>query len=431
MSQAISMVKKRRLMSPFFIELLVIIFLVEFIKGSLLVSILPVYMKNVLGLSAAVIGLAFALQYLGDNLFRSPAGWIAERLGFRATLSVALSMVVIGVCIIAFSDGPLWLLLACLIIGVGTAPLWPCAMTGATEISGPNNRNGTAIGALETAALTGTGAGPITMNFVMEQMNKNFQTTFLIMIGAGIILVLIALLLPGGEKSRMRAKPAASSIASGKGIKQRINHLRTSVKTTLHKVKSTLNVSWLVYPALFLQSSVIGLLSPVLTLYITNQLGASPNQYSLLLVVGGGITVLMLIPAGKLIDRFGTTMFLNVGFLLCAITLNMFTWFTSLSVVFVLVSVIGAAYGMILPAWNTFVASLVPKGERGAVWGFFLTIQGSGMVFGPVVSGWMWESISYRAPFIASGIVMGGLFLIHLFLTRSQGSSLQPSRAKV
>lgn len=429
MSQVSSSAEKRRLMSPFFFELLAIIFLVEFIKGSLLVAVLPVYMKNVLGVSGTVIGVAFALQYLGDNLFRSPAGWIAERLGFKTTMSVALSMVVIGVLIIAFTDGPIWLSLACLILGTGTAPLWPCAMTGATEISGPNNSNGTAMGALETAALAGTGVGPITMNFVMEHTSKNYQTAFLIMIGAGIILVLTALLLPGRIKLPLKVEVSSVGAIKGKGIKNRFIKLRNSVKETLHEVKTTLNVSWLVYPALFLQSTVIGLLSPVLTLYVSNELGVSPNQYSLLLIVGGGITVLALIPAGKLIDKFGTTRFLNAGFLLCSLTLCVFTLFKSLPIVFGLVSVVGIAYAMILPAWNTFVASLIPKGERGTIWGFFLTLQGSGMVFGPIISGWLWDGVGHGAPFVASGIVMGALFLIHLYLTRLHGSHVHPDRA--
>lgn len=53
------------LTSPFIMEMWVIIFLVEFVKGSLLVALLPVYMENILGLSVTVVGFAFALQYLG------------------------------------------------------------------------------------------------------------------------------------------------------------------------------------------------------------------------------------------------------------------------------------------------------------------------------------------------------------------------------
>ena len=58
-------------------------YLVEFVKGALLVSILPVYMGEVLGLSVYAIGWALALQYIGDNAFRSPLGWIIDRIGYR------------------------------------------------------------------------------------------------------------------------------------------------------------------------------------------------------------------------------------------------------------------------------------------------------------------------------------------------------------
>lgn len=65
-------------------------FLVEFVKGALIVSILPVYMGDVLHLSAFAIGLSFSLQYIGDNVFRSPAGWFIERVGFRLTMMLGL-----------------------------------------------------------------------------------------------------------------------------------------------------------------------------------------------------------------------------------------------------------------------------------------------------------------------------------------------------
>ena len=74
---------KKVLTSPFVVQLLIIMYLVEFVKGALLVSILPVYMGEVLGLSVYAIGWALALQYIGDNAFRSPLGWIIDRIGYR------------------------------------------------------------------------------------------------------------------------------------------------------------------------------------------------------------------------------------------------------------------------------------------------------------------------------------------------------------
>jgi len=83
-----------------------------------------------------------------------------------------------------------------------------------------------------------------------------------------------------------------------------------------------------------------------------------------------------------------------------------------------MVALVGISYAFILPGWNTFVSHLVPKGERGAIWGFFLTLQGSGMVVGPLVSGKIWDVMGHEAPFIVSSLVMATLFVVHLLLIR-------------
>ncbi|MFD2877486.1 MFS transporter [Paenibacillus rhizoplanae] len=114
----------------------------------MLVALLPVYMENILGLSVTVVGFAFALQYLGDNLFRSPFGWVMERIGYRWTMTGALLLLVVAVGLIMYAKDAVSLSIACLILGIGTSPLWPCTMTGITELAGStqSGSSGAAMG---------------------------------------------------------------------------------------------------------------------------------------------------------------------------------------------------------------------------------------------------------------------------------------------
>ncbi|MDU5949007.1 MAG: MFS transporter, partial [Paenibacillus macerans] len=116
----------------------------------------------------------------------------------------------------------------------------------------------------------------------------------------------------------------------------------------------------------------------------------------------------------KLVDRFGTRWFLHVGFALAAVAIGIFAVTSSVSLVWLLVMLIGVSYAFILPTWDTMLSHLLPEGEKGTVWGLFLTIQGTGMVVGPIVSGKMWDVLGPSAPFLASSAVMALLFFLHL-----------------
>lgn len=405
------------LASPFIIEMWVIIFLVEFVKGSLLVALLPVYMENILGLSVTVVGFAFALQYLGDNLFRSPSGWIMERIGYRWTMTGALLLILVALGMIIYAKDAVSLSAACLILGIGTSPLWPCVMTGVTELAGStkSGSSGAAMGAVEMASLAGTGIGPITVNFLMDHGGQSYRIVFLFLLVCAAAVVAVALLLPKriGHNTPHVVRDMSSE---GDAVERKPLGPLGSLKRTLQQVRTSLKVSRLLYPALFLQAFAIGLMTPVVTLFARTELHVTPNQFSLLLIAGGGITVLTLIPAGRLVDRIGTTVFLNIGFLLAAFSLALFSQVRWLPLAFCAVALVGVSYALILPAWNAFLAKQVPKGERGTVWGLFLTLQGSGMVVGPVLSGKLWDTVGHGVPFLASAFVMLLLFVLHLLI---------------
>lgn len=413
----------KKLLTPTFVSLWIIMFLVEFVKGALIVAILPVYMGDVLQLSAFAIGLSFSCQYIGDNLFRSPAGWLIERIGFRLTMTIGLCITLGAVFIITVMKTMGFIVLGCALLGIGTAPLWPCVLMGITAVTEENKNFGTAMGVIQISSLGGTGLGPVIINFLVS---VSYTVVFWVLLSCMGLVVLVSLFLPrhaGNRTTGTGTETVADTSATAALWQGGAARIWQNIKETHRHIRTHLKVSPLLYPALFLQSFAVGLLTPVITLFVRSELGLSPEAFSLMLISGGGVTVLGLIPVGKLVDRYGTRRFLNAGFALAAVSVGLFAFIRPLPVVWTLVMLIGVSYALILPTWDTMISHLLPEGEKGTVWGLFLTIQGTGMIVGPIASGKMWDALGAPAPFVASSISMALLFFLHLYLSRKQPAS--------
>ncbi|GGJ08984.1 MFS transporter [Paenibacillus hunanensis] len=406
-----------------FIYLWLLIFFVEFVKGGLLVTLLPLYMGHRLGLPAFAIGVAFASQYIGDNALRSPAGWMAERLGFRLTMTLGMLLILAAVIVMSTVQHPGWLIVACATMGIGSAPLWPCVMSKITDISSETGNYGTHMGIIEIASLGGAGLGPVVMNWLS---GDSYTFSFGMLLLCMIVVVVVALFLPGRTKQRPSTSSQVANIEADQTAEDASidpAYVRQPGESRLHyyvQLMRSLHIHPLLYPALFMQSFALGVLTPIITLYVVSELGLTPAYFNALLIGGGAVTVLGLIPAGRLIDRVGSKLFLRTGFLLAATALLGLASTRALPWIWVFVLCAGFSYAMILPAWNSLLANLVPAKEKGAVWGLFLTLQGSGLVLGPIVSGKLWDDISPQAPFYVSAAAMLLLFIIHWVMIRQR-----------
>jgi MFS family permease len=406
-------IKRDRVFTPFVLELLFIMFAVEFVKGALLLTILPVYMKTALGATTYVVGWTLAAQYIGDNALRTPVGWIIDKIGYRACMLCGVLLAFLSVVLIAVSPQYVWTIVACAILGLGTAPLWPCVITGTTEVAG-DEAKGTIMSVVYMAWLSGVGLGPVAINFFIR--DSNYAPSFRLLLGCMSAVVIVALFLPKRHKEGERPAAARRRTAVGSSLPQR-------AAAYLSEVRRSMSVSPLLFPAMFLQTFALGILTPILTLYAREELALTPRQYSLFLIAGGAVTVLFLVPVGKLVDRIGTRWFLTAGFSLASATLMAFTFAKSLPVLYVYVAMLGIGYALIIPAWNARIAEAIPKEKRGAVWGFFLTIEGLGTIAGPIVSGKLWDLYGPHVPFITSGGVLAVLLVIQLLLGQSKAKA--------
>lgn len=412
-------IDRKTLFSGFVIKLLLIMFLVEFVKGALMITFLPVYLNNVLGVSALVIGWTLAVQYLGDNILRTPIGWVMDQIGYRASMLSGVLIAFAAIAIIATASSYFWIMIACAMLGIGTAPLWPCVITATTEVAGEKSR-GMIMSVVYIAWLSGVGLGPFTITFFLGQQH-HYGAAFRFLIGSMALVVILAFFLPSQKKQlQLKSTDGKSGQAvHSKKIKPKGNRWQRTLNYFI-AVRHSLTMSQLMLPAMFAQTFALGLLTPILALYFLSELGVSGNQFRYFLLAGGACTVLFMIPVGKLVDRWGTKWFLNSGFLLSSLMLLIFSFTRSLPLMYLIVILLGTGYALIIPAWNALIASAIPPERRGAVWGFFLTIEGLGTTIGPIVSGKMWDDLGHHAPFVASGSVLFALLLVHLYISRQR-----------
>ncbi|MFZ5596868.1 MAG: MFS transporter [Bacillota bacterium] len=353
----------------------------EFVRGALVLSVIPLYGRHVTGLGLGVIGAAISLHYLLDNIFRLPAGWLTDRYGPKRLLSAGIIISSAGVAIIYYHWSPVSFVLGAGLFGLGISPAWPAAMSAVTSRV-PAQQAGEALSKVFIAWLAGTGLGPLIINFIID---RSYNIVFLVLSGAmaaGLLFTVSAKLPPATGTGKV------NSLDFLKGLTRNLLSLK------------------IIYPGMFVQTMSIGILMPVLTIYALKVFGLSAEQLNFVLLGGGGFTVLLLIPVGKIIDRLGIKGPLVGGFLLAAISLFLLPLQSLITGALTTGAILGIAYAFILPAWNGLMARAVDPEKRGSMWAVFMTIEGLGTATGSLLGGKMGDVFGYRAPFFASSVIL-------------------------
>lgn len=364
-----------------------VVSLMEFVHGGLLFVLLPVYLRGQLGLPLGIVGLALSVYGLTDLALKVPAGWLVDRAGSRTALLVGtfLSLVSLGVLSRA---GAAWtVLLGCAIQGAGSSPVWPAAVSGATRRTG---QRGLVMGQIFTAWLGGTGLGAAS---VAGLLSVGSQAAFVVLGGATLAAAAVTLAaVPGGRGGRSRAAaPAYMAAVIGRAVRR------------LH----------LLALGMFLQTFAGGMLVPVLVPYARDVLHLSHVELILLLTAGPGLTVLLLIPLGRLADRLGARRVVGGGVVLAPLALWAVPSCDTVWCLAPLAAALGAGYALVLPAWNAVLLDRVPQQGRGVVLSFVMALEGLGAALGPAAGGRVADLQGSAAPFRGAALVFAAAAVLY------------------
>lgn len=370
--------------------LLFVFLLIEFARGAFFLTFLPLYAANYLGISIAAAGLAVSAHFLAETCTKAAAGWQLDRRGHSIMLSGLLLGLLALLLMRAYPSVPV-LLVGSALLGLGISPVWLAVVStvAPVELKGRASR----MGVIYSLWLIGGGGGPAIINFFITR-GYSFAFWFLIFLWGLALLVSIALL-PGAKKKR-------HSASSYSFIKEIITMLRQQA------------VIKILLPGMFLQTLTGGLLLPLLPLYAQDQLGMAPNQYALLLLIGGAAAALSFLPMGRLADRVNLRLILSTGFGLCALFLAIFSLVHNPTSAYLLAALIGFSYAAVLPAWNNLLAKAVPPDGQATGWSVFSTIEGLGIATGPAIGGLVAKYLGFQAPLIMGTVILAFMACFYL-----------------
>ena len=355
----------KTLLRPDMLLYIVILFLVEFVRGAALISFLSIYGTKQLGLDLDVIGAAITASFLTDTGVKLAMGYLLDKFSIRTVVNSALLCTVAGMALIGYADVAWLFIVAAGLFGIGLSPIWIVCLTRVREES-----RGTQMGLLYTIWLVGLGAGPVVTNLLLD---TNKHAAFWLLAIISLVSWLLSFGLSSSREMHIDRVPFRQQIAI--------------LGARLREMKVLL-------PGMVLQTLGAGMLLPILPTFASNRLGITSSHYSLLLTVGGGFTVLGLIPMGRLADKLGKKWFLVAGFLAFGVVLYLLTLKPSYGMALFWALILGISYAAVLPAWNALLAAYVPPGQQGLGWGVFSTVEGLGGMIGPYLGGVLAISLS-------------------------------------
>ncbi|MDD3653344.1 MAG: MFS transporter [Desulfotomaculaceae bacterium] len=355
---------KNILASPRVPGLLLLLFLIEFVRGAFFLTFLSLYAVNYLSISVAVAGFAVSAHYLTETLFKGAAGWQLDRRE-PVILQGGLLLGLAALLLIKLYPSALILTIGSALFGLGASPVWLAVISGVAPVQLQDRA--ARMGVVFTVWLAGCGSGPVIINFFIA---RDYDLAFWLLIALWSCALITAIALP--------LKAAGNNNSSAPGL------------TFWHAISKLIKnqiVTKILLPGMFLQTMTGGILLPLLPVFAQNKIGLSPEQYALLLLCGGAAAALSFLPMGRLADYIRLRYLLSAGFGMMAFSLAAFSIAQGVLSAFLLAALVGFSYAIVLPAWNNLLARTIPPERQATGWGVFSTIEGMGIAIGSAIGG--------------------------------------------
>lgn len=338
-------------------------------------------------------------------------GVMADRYGRKPMLMRGLFGGAVCVALMGFATEP-WQLLALRVLeGSMTGTVAAAAALVAT--SAPRHRMGYALGMVQTAVFAGAAGGPLLGGFVYDGFGPRmaFWIAGCMLFAGGVVVVLFA-------KERFTRTARATLEAS----ESRWQRLRTSSAFLVSAAMLTL------FAAILVVRLISMAMQPIIPLFVEQLSPDNPEVATvagIVLGVAGFTSALAAAYFGRLGDRIGHRSILAVSLVMSGVLYLPMAFVSSPWHLAILQGLLGIAAGGLVPAANALITNLTPHDRRGAIFGLIAALSGLGGFIGPLVGAIMATAVSFRATFIAAGVLMLAISILVIWSVGTEQSREQ------
>jgi len=363
-----------------------IVSLLTDVSSEMIFTLVPLFLRNVLGSPTTVVGLVGGISESADALFRIASGWFSDRIGRRKLLAVlgyGLSTLVKPFMYPASNWGAVLAVRFGDRIGKGVRSSSRDALIADSVTASERGRGFGLHRAMDTTgAVIGLAIAALIVYLVQGGGYQLTQDTYRWMVIVGTVpavLAVIVLATMVHERRRRSVTPSTAGASSG----------RTGAGlSTRFKV-------FLGIMAVF----TLGNSSDFFVILRAQDIQAPLIQVVMMLVLHNATHAVTAMPMGMLSDRLGRRRVIIIGWTVYALVYLGFALASSVWQVWLLFAAYGVYYGVVEGVARAFVADLVTPEQRGTAYGLYHGVVGLTLLPASVLAGWLWDTVSPATPF--------------------------------
>ncbi|MEM7125705.1 MAG: MFS transporter [Chloroflexota bacterium] len=383
-----------------------------------------------LGGQAEQIGFINALAPLMGLVLFPIAGYIADNAG-RVRITV-YSFYLSGSVVLFFVLAPSWQWIAVATLFRGVMSLQFPATSAIIADSLTPQQRGTGVATMNTLSGTLSIFAPYVAGAIVEQYGPNWGVR-------ALYAVMLVLYLSSGWITQRYLKETAANADRKIDMSSIVASFKEAYGGFPELFNSVPRAVWALTGVVILCFMFNGIATAFWVVYAIEEIGLSPTDWGLILLLETLVRNVLFIPGGLLVDRVGRTVSLVGSLILALVAMPLFVMATGMSGVLFSRLLIVSAQALLMPASTALMADSVPRHLRGRVMaaagrgsvmigaagggtggpgmGYLITVP---IMVSSVAGGYLYAADPAYPWYVASGLMVLALGLTVFFIRDAQ-----------